>query len=90
MFLRDNNLYEFEGFVIDLSKQILWYKNELVDLTPKVLETLCVFVERQEELLTKEELMNLIWEDTFVEERNLTQNIFVLRKVFEEKKGKAG
>jgi Tol biopolymer transport system component/DNA-binding winged helix-turn-helix (wHTH) protein len=90
MSLQKNNLYEFEGFTIDLMKQILWYENEIVGLTPKVLETLCVLVEHRGKLLTKDELIDILWRDTYVEDRNLTQNIFLLRKIFEEKKGKTG
>lgn len=86
---KKQNLYEFEGFHVNLSERTLWFEDEPVSLAPKVLETLCVLVENQGRLMTKDELMNEIWADTFVEERNLTQNIFTLRKIFKEK-GKKG
>jgi Tol biopolymer transport system component/DNA-binding winged helix-turn-helix (wHTH) protein len=85
MSLNQNNLYEFGGFRIDLSERTLWHKDEFIALPPKVMETLCLLVESGGRLLTKDELIEELWADTFVEERNLTQNIFTLRKVLSER-----
>ena len=41
---------------------------EPVPLTPKVLETLLVMIENRGRVLTKDELLNLVWGDTIVEE----------------------
>ncbi|MGB8540933.1 MAG: winged helix-turn-helix domain-containing protein [Candidatus Acidiferrales bacterium] len=49
-------------------------------LQPKAFETLLVLVRNSEKLVSKDELLSAVWSDTFVEESNLTQNIFVLRK----------
>ena len=46
----------------------------------KAFETLLVLVRNGEQVVLKEELMKAVWPDTFVEEGNLTQSIFVLRK----------
>lgn len=78
----NNNLFEFGEFRINISERTLWQKKRLVPLTPKAMETLCVLVENRGRLVTKDELMEKIWADCFVEERNLTQNIFTLRKLF--------
>jgi DNA-binding winged helix-turn-helix (wHTH) protein len=86
MQLNGNNLYEFAGFTIDLSERTLWRAGVMVPLAPKLAETLCLLVENQGRLMPKEELMDRLWADTFVEERNLTQNIFTLRKVLGETK----
>ena len=51
-----------------------------VAVTPKAFETLLVLVRRSREVVTKEELLKAIWPDSFVEEANLSQNIFMLRK----------
>lgn len=85
MSLSDNNLYEFGNFRIDLSERALWFEGEPVALAPKVAETLCLLVKNPGRLMTKTNLMDEIWADTFVEEKNLTQNISTLRKVFREK-----
>lgn len=88
MSLNENNLLEFGEFRINLAERTLWHRNELVPLAPKVLETLCVLIQNHGRLMTKDELMEAIWADTFVEERNLTQNIFTLRKVLGENNSK--
>lgn len=87
MSLKKDNLLRFGAYTIDLTDRILWRDEELVPLAPKVLETLCVLVENHGRLMLKEELFDRIWGDTFVEERNLTQNIFTLRKVLGEGSG---
>jgi serine/threonine-protein kinase len=51
-----------------------------VPLTPKVFDTLLVLLENSSHVLTKKELMQQVWPDSFVEENNLAQNISVLRK----------
>src|SRR6185369_13198240 len=51
-----------------------------VPLTPKVVETLLALAERAGEIVSKEELIERLWENSFVEESNLIQNIYVLRK----------
>lgn len=86
MLLKEHNLHEFEGFRINLLEQTLWFEEERIPLAPKVFETLLVLIENQGRLMTKDDLMDQIWGETFVEERNLTQNIFTLRKLFKEKK----
>ncbi len=77
--------YEFENYVLLPSERLLFCAEESVPLKSKVFETLLTLVRHPGELLTKEELMGKIWGDSFVEEANLTQNIFTLRKIFGEK-----
>jgi TolB-like protein/Tfp pilus assembly protein PilF len=76
--------YEFGLFRLLTTERLLLRAGRPVPLAPKVFETLLAFVQNRGRLLTKDELMNLIWGDTVVEEGNLTQNIFVLRKVLGE------
>lgn len=52
----------------------------IVPLTPKVFDTLAVLVEGRGEVVSKSELLQAVWPDTFVEEGNLAQNISILRK----------
>jgi DNA-binding winged helix-turn-helix (wHTH) protein/tetratricopeptide (TPR) repeat protein len=73
-------LYEFGAFRIDPERQLLLRDDQPVPVTPKVFETLLILVRRSGELVTREELMGELWPDTFVEESNLSQNIFMLRK----------
>lgn len=55
-----------------------------VALPPKALKTLLLLVQNSGRVVTKENLMNEIWPGIFVEESNLTQNIFTLRKALGE------
>jgi eukaryotic-like serine/threonine-protein kinase len=65
---------------MDPDKQILLRGNEPVPVTPKAFETLLVLVRRSRDVVSKEELLKEVWPDSFVEESNLSQNIFLLRK----------
>src|SRR5215469_3817244 len=73
-------VYEFGEFQLDLTRQLLWHHGESVVLAPKVFETLLVLVQNSGRTLGKEELIHALWPETFVEEGNLSQNIFLLRK----------
>jgi len=77
---QEKNFYEFGPFRVDPEERLLWRGKKPVPLKPKVFETLLVLVQRGEGLVLKDDLMKTVWPDTFVEESNLAQNIFVLRK----------
>lgn len=72
--------YEFGPFRLDAAERLLTRAGEAVPLTPKVFDTLLMLVENKGRVVRKDELMNLLWPDSFVEESSLTQNISLLRK----------
>lgn len=74
-------LYEFSGFQLDPGQRTLMREGQPVTLTPKGFETLLFLVQNGGRLLSKDELMKALWPESFVEEGNLTQNIFVLRRI---------
>ncbi len=76
----ESKFYEFEGFRFEAEKNTLWRDDEMISLPPKALELLCLLVKAEGELVTKNEILNTIWADTFVEEGVLTQNIYTLRQ----------
>src|SRR5215471_1168069 len=76
----DNQLYEFESFVLDARSGILLNGGATVRLTPRAFQTLLVLVRHASEVVDKDRLMNEVWPDTFVEEGNLSRNIHELRK----------
>lgn len=78
------HFYEFGAFRLDLEERLLTHHGQLVSLAPKVFDTLLLLIERKGRVVGKDEMMNLIWPDRFVEESNLTQNIFTLRKALDE------
>jgi eukaryotic-like serine/threonine-protein kinase len=73
-------VYEFGPFRMDPDKQVLLRDGQLIAVTPKAFETLLVLVRRGREVVSKEELLKEVWPDSFVEEANLSQHIFRLRK----------
>ncbi|HYO63884.1 MAG TPA: winged helix-turn-helix domain-containing protein [Pyrinomonadaceae bacterium] len=76
--------YEFGPFRLDAVRSLLLRGGEHVPLSPKAFETLLVLVRNRGRVVRKDELIRTIWPDSYVEEGNLTQNIFVLRKALGE------
>ena len=83
----DKRVYEFDSFVLDEKEKVLLRDGERVPLTPKALEMLIVLVSNAGLVLEKEELMEIVWPDTFVEEANLAVNISMLRRALGEMPG---
>jgi len=81
------HFYEFGPYRIDPDRLLLLRENEPVSLPPKAFETLLVLVRHSETVVLKDDLLKSVWPDTFVEESNLAQNIFVLRKALGETAG---
>ena len=77
-------LYEFGPFRVDPEKETLLREGEIVPITPKTFQILLVLVRHNQEVVTKDDLMKAVWPDTFVEEANLSRNIFMLRKALGE------
>jgi DNA-binding winged helix-turn-helix (wHTH) protein/tetratricopeptide (TPR) repeat protein len=77
-------LWQLDELVVDPVRRIVLRDGEAVAVTPKALSILFVLLERQGEVVTKQELIERIWPDTFVTEANLTQNISSLRKALGE------
>src|SRR5258708_5788137 len=73
-------LYRFGQFALDSRKRTLSRADSPVSLTPKAFDVLLVLARNPNRLVTKEELLQAVWGDTFVEEGNLTQYIYYLRK----------
>jgi Tol biopolymer transport system component/DNA-binding winged helix-turn-helix (wHTH) protein len=74
--------YVFGEFRIDPERKMLYRGDSEIPLPPKVIETLIVLVENQGEIVSKTELMDKVWPDTVVEESNLSQHLYYLRKTF--------
>src|SRR5215469_2774366 len=77
---RAMSVYEFGPFLLDSERLLLLDRGEPVSLGPKVVETLLALVEHPGEVLTKSALLDRIWPEGYVDEANLAQNVYVLRK----------
>jgi TolB-like protein/DNA-binding winged helix-turn-helix (wHTH) protein/Tfp pilus assembly protein PilF len=73
-------IHYFGPFQLDDDMRRLSRLGEPVPLTAKAFDTLSVLVRNHGRVLDKEELLSAIWPGTAVEEANLTQNVFTLRK----------
>ena len=79
--------YRFGAYVTDRRSRLLWRNGTLVPLTAKAFEILAVLIEHRQRIVDKNELLELIWPTTAVEENTLTRHISTLRKVLEEQPG---
>lgn len=75
--------YEFGAFCLQPHERLLLRAGEPVRLQAKAFDTLLYLVENGGHLVTKAELLEKVWADSFVEENNLTKNISALRKVLQ-------
>src|SRR5262249_52595988 len=73
-------IWEFGPFRLDETERLLLREGEPVGLTPKVFDTLVALLERSGRLVEKDELMDILWPHTFVDEGALTRNISDWRK----------
>jgi DNA-binding winged helix-turn-helix (wHTH) protein len=76
--------YRFGPFLLDVTEAILRRGDTVVPLTVKGFDLLVVLIRGAGRTITKTELMAALWPDTAVEEGNLTQTVFVLRKALGE------
>ncbi len=80
--LTNGHFFEFASFRVDAEQKCLLHHGKVVPLTSKAFETLLVLIENNGRIVEKEELLNQVWANTFVEESTLSQNISTLRKAF--------
>ena len=81
---RDDNLFQFGAFRLDAGERVLLRDGRLVPLPAKVFSTLLLLVRNNGHVVEKDVLMQEIWPDECVEEGNLAQHIFILRKALGE------
>src|ERR1700740_37565 len=88
--LASRYLYCFGPFALDSRKRTLSRADSPVSLTPKAFDVLLFLAQNPNRLVTKEELLQAVWGDTFVEEGNLKQSIYYLRKALSDNSEDAG
>ena len=80
MSLKEEEVYRFDDFELDLSSRRFSRSGALIPLYPKSFEVLIYLVTNPGRVVTKEEIFKAVWPESFVEEGNLTQQISSLRK----------
>ena len=74
----------FEPFSLDLVNQCLWRGSEVIRLRPKAFAVLKCVLSRPGQLVTKEELLNSIWPETFVSDAVVKVTIRQLRRALDD------
>jgi len=77
--------YQFGSYQLDPVGRSLKCGQAVVALPPKAVQVLAELVKRPGEIVGKQELMQTVWPETFVEEANLNQMIFLLRRALRAK-----
>ena len=79
-----NHSYDFGPFRLDVGERQLLKQGVPLPLTPKAFEMLLVLVTRAGRLVEKDELLDLVWADSFVEEINIARIVHTVRRVLGE------
>jgi eukaryotic-like serine/threonine-protein kinase len=90
MSLQARQIYEFGPFRIDTAERVLLREDTPVPLTPKAFDVLLLLVESHGHIVKKEEVMDRVWADSFVEEGNLKATVSIIRKALGETRGTRG
>jgi DNA-binding winged helix-turn-helix (wHTH) protein/Tfp pilus assembly protein PilF len=78
---QEESVFRFGNFSLNANERILLRDGRRVSLAPKVLQTLLILVRHTGHVVEKDFLIKQVWPDDFVEEGNLAQHIFALRRV---------
>jgi len=87
MLLKRQEIYQFEGFRLDIGERYLSKNGKRLQLTDKGFDLLAVLVQASGRLISKDDLLSAVWPDTFVEENNLDKHVSQIRKTLGERKG---
>jgi eukaryotic-like serine/threonine-protein kinase len=86
---QNQEIYRFGRYSLSPSRHTLYLDDAEVPLTPRSFDVLLYLARNPGRLVPKEELMQAVWSGSFVEEGNLAQQIFRLRKALEPEPGSA-
>lgn len=84
----DRQLIEFGAFVLDLSARILERDGEVVHVPPRPMALLILLATHAGEALERDRILDEVWSDVIVAEANLTQTVWLLRKVLDDAEGR--
>lgn len=73
--------YQFGPFCLDGVRRTLYRDGERVPMTARTFDVLLALVERPGQTVEKDELLRIVWPDAVVEEANLTQQVFTIRRL---------
>lgn len=77
----DTQTYEFGPFRLEAAERRLLREGQVVWLTAKVFDLLLLLVQNSGHLVEKSKIMKEVWQDSEIEDNNLTVSMSVLRKI---------
>ena len=80
----NSSQWRFGPFLLIPSEHTLLRDGTPIRLARKDFDLLVALVSRAGQLVRKEELLQLLWPDAFVEEGNLTKHVSIVRKALGE------
>lgn len=81
--LEKQTLFRFGAFTLDVTERCLLRGDESIQLTPKQFDLLHYFVSNAGRVAKKNDILDAVWPDTFVEETTLARNVSWIRKLLE-------
>ncbi len=85
--MKTEGVFQFGEFQIDARARTLRREEEIVALNFRAFDVLLYLVQNSGKVLTRNELLENVWQDAHVDENNLAQSISALRRALEEKPG---
>jgi DNA-binding winged helix-turn-helix (wHTH) protein len=83
----DERSYVFGPFRLNRVERVLYRGTTPVSLSPKAIQLLLCLVSSPGRVVDKDELLRTVWPDTFVEEGNLREQIFQIRRALGDQNG---
>ncbi|MDQ2679494.1 MAG: winged helix-turn-helix domain-containing protein [Candidatus Eremiobacteraeota bacterium] len=79
-----SRVHSFGPYTLCPTERVLRYLGQPVVLAPKTLDLLFALTSAIGQVISKHDLIEHLWPDSYVDEANLTQNIYVLRQLFKQ------
>lgn len=82
----NQNIFEYKDLKIDFDKMLVWINDNSINLTATEYKLLEIFVKNKGKVVTKEILLEKLWDNNgnFVDENTLSVNVGRLRRKIEE------
>jgi DNA-binding winged helix-turn-helix (wHTH) protein len=77
-------IYKFRSFCLNAVERRVVKDGKYLELTPKTFDVLQLLIEKHGEIVSKDEILEKVWNGSFVEEGNLPVHISKLRRLLGE------
>ena len=81
---RHSVVYQIAGWVVDVDSDQLLKNEKTIKLEPKIMKVLLCLMENRGRMVTKDDLLQTVWEDVTITDHPLNRSISRLRKIFQD------